>query len=67
MRNPILIFPIGIILLFLIALISVHFGAMTMDEYLGKLKMFSILLIPIALFGGAFAYTEIRQKRDKRE
>lgn len=65
MRNPVLIFPIGIVFVVLLAAVSVKFGVMTTSELLRALKTLSVILIPMTLIGGAFAYTYF--KDGKRE
>lgn len=66
MRNPLLLFPLAIILLVAIAFISVYSGIMTMTEFIGKMKTLSILLIPLALFAGVIALADTKKgKRDE--
>ncbi|MBX3039592.1 MAG: hypothetical protein KF789_02650 [Bdellovibrionaceae bacterium] len=67
MRNPLLIFPIGILFVIVSAFVSVQFGAMTMNELIEKMKTISFLLLPIVIFVGVFAFDHFRGRKNGKD
>lgn len=67
MRNPLLLFPLGILAVIGLALISVNFGIMTVSELIEKLKAFLFLLIPLGLFASVFAFSHFRKRKRGEE
>lgn len=63
MRNPILIFPVGILLVIVIATISVKFDVMTMGQLSEALKTLSVIFVPMAIIGCAFVYTSYKDRK----
>jgi hypothetical protein len=54
MRKPILIFPLGLLIVVAAALIAVYFEVMSSTELISKFKSLAILLVPIVLLGVVF-------------
>lgn len=64
MRNPFLLFPIGLILILTLGGLSVFFGYMSANEFFVKLRTLLLILTPVIIIVGVTAFYQRKSNDD---